>query len=827
MPVFTIELPNGKRIDAEADNEAAALSGAQEWYKQQNPATPQTADTSLTGALQQGASDLVSGVGSTVKNLVNKETGKAIEDVAKSKAKPNYKSATEEFMRPSDGEDKHFMGVGWGSAPRALLEQSPALATDIATQVLLKRFGPLAQLAGGMVNYGARTAGNEIQKRADARTGETGAEPNTEDKLVGVGSTALQGALNSYGASKIATPSKVTGTGIKGVAQTAGNVGKAIAAEGVTNAAQEGISEAASTAGTDKGLSLDAQAIKAAGLMGAIGGGVFGGARGVRDASQAIQTRGSDFGEHSTLAANRVVDKAGSTKALENAETAYSSVKGAQADVANELDNASKSITAPSTETANAISRARDGAVLTKNELKAIDAEGNDTLSSLVRQSSALSKLTERGSFNDQNGRFAGGASEIVRNNAGKLASIGGGVSALPHIMANGAAGFDSLTAALPGVGQALAGGYAGYKGLKALERFTGVSSPARSFAEKFSDSSGQVRPDVQQSQSPTGPKVMPTQSLTTPQPWGPVAPKPTPFKPDILEPGLQKIVEKLQNQKRRDTVQGAMPLLRQLAEQSKPAPEAPGIDASAINEQIKGALLMASARRKMEGQRQAEAEAAVSPMIEEQGGLDAVRNPAMGKRANELISAANALARLRRPHEQTEAPPIAPDDQPPAPPQWDGPQPQAAPEQPQSGPQGPVLPESPYWHLDPAEAAKKVLADAMAGPKDVRFPERYRASAERRLQGEQDAYLSISDAMPSKDRQAFFKYGSALWGADSPPVAKQVRDHMLAEFPQHSETINKHLSNEVIDGLWTPPKNKNASEPQQSRKRKRSKKKA
>ncbi|RYH59243.1 MAG: hypothetical protein EON54_11260, partial [Alcaligenaceae bacterium] len=119
MPVFTIELPNGKLIDAEAANEAAALSGAQDWYKQQNPPTqtsvaPGTslnidgrtvmvddsflklsrdqqnttvdeiakslpkaaqANTSLTGALLQGGSDLVAGVGSTVKNLVNKDAG--------------------------------------------------------------------------------------------------------------------------------------------------------------------------------------------------------------------------------------------------------------------------------------------------------------------------------------------------------------------------------------------------------------------------------------------------------------------------------------------------------------------------------------------------------------------------------------------------------------------------------------------------------------------------------------------------------------------------------------------------------------------------------
>lgn len=273
MPVFTIELPNGKRIDAEAENEAAAISGAQEWYKQQNPDKTSTPNTSLTGALQQGGSDLVAGVGSTIKNLVSKDAGKAVEDAAKSAANPNYKSATQEFMRPSDGADKHVLGVDWASAPRALLEQAPSLAMDLASQALLKRFGPIAQLAGGTASYGLRSAGNEIQKRADARTGVEGSEPSTTDKVVGVGSTALQGALNAYAANKIVSPSRVTGTGMAGVGQVAGNVGKAAVAEGATNAAQEGVSQVASTAGTDKGVTLDPTTIKGAAILGGL---VFG-----------------------------------------------------------------------------------------------------------------------------------------------------------------------------------------------------------------------------------------------------------------------------------------------------------------------------------------------------------------------------------------------------------------------------------------------------------------------------------------------------------------------------------------------------------------------
>jgi hypothetical protein len=109
-----------------------------------------------------------------------------------------------------------------------------------------------------------------------------------------------------------------------------------------------------------------------------------------------------------------------------------------------------------------------------------------------------------------------------------------------------------------------------------------------------------------------------------------------------VLDPGIAKIVEKIQRQKQQQTAREAMPLLRQLAEQNKPAPEAaPGPDANAMNEQVKAAhcsWLPLEGRSKDSDRRKPKPHA--SPMVQEQGGLEAVSNPAMGKRAQELISA-------------------------------------------------------------------------------------------------------------------------------------------------------------------------------------------
>jgi hypothetical protein len=828
MPAFTIELPNGKRLDVEADDENAALTGAQGWYK--TNVTDKT-DTSVGGTLQQGLVDIASGVGKTVKEYGNKDTGNAIMDAAASKANPKYKSAYDEFANPADGADNHVLGLDWKKAPRALLEQAPGLAMDVGAQILMKKLGigGMGRAIGGAGIFGARTAGNEAQKRTDARTGTEGAEPTTEDKLIGAGSTLAQGALNTFGAGKIAAP----GIAAKGIVPAVGNVAKAAVAEGVTSGAQDLISQGAATTGTDAKINFKDTLAQT--VLGHAGGGVFAAPHLVKAGAQAVSTRGTDYGEHSVMAGNRLAEKAGGVDKLEDAHTAFSAMRAAQDDVSTELGAAARNISAPSTETANALSRATSGEVLNSREMKAIDAEGNDTLSSLVRQQAALVKMTKRGNFDTTGERWAGGAGETARKYSGRALSTLAGVPAAMHMAANGMSGLDTITASIPGAASAVGGGLLAYGALKKIEKAAGISSPGRSFAERFSDSSGQVRPDAAPSPMAAAgvsvPQVTPQNSLTTPQPWGPVAPKPTAFKPDMLDSNLQKIVDKLQNQKRRDTAQEALPLLRQLAARSQPSPEAPGMDARALNEQIKSAMLMASARRKIAGQQQAEAEAAESPMVNAQGGLDAVRNPAMGKRLNELLSATTALERARRQPEETEAPPIAPEAPPQPQPPYHSPQPSRppmmdmlqrlaegggpdAPEAPQpSSPSAPepfVLPESPHVFKDPQTAARDIHAEAVAGGKEIRNAEGYKAGTQRRLAGEEAIYETISKSLNSvKERGDFHKYLAALWGSDSPEVVTKVREHMLSEFPHHAETINKHLSDEAIKGLWTKPKKK------------------
>jgi hypothetical protein len=838
MPIYTIQAPSGHEVDIDAPDEATAVKGAQDWYAQN---VSNKTDTSIQGAITQGASDIVRGVGKTVKNYVSKDAGKVIEGFDSAKGNPKYKSATEGFIRPEDGAGNHMLGLDWSKLPRAALEQAPGLGVDVVGQLLSKRFGPIGQYLAGTLTYGARTMGGEAEKRAAARTGDPNADPSFDDKLTGAQSTLVQSALNKMGTNAIVNPSKVVGTGVKGAAQAAGNVGKATLAEGATNAAQDLVSQGFATKGTS--IPFDLQSVKGSAVLGGVGGGVFAAPRSARDALTSSRFRDQFNDVHTEMAANRIREKAAGAD-LNDQSKAFEATDAAVSDVRKELGSVASSIRSPSTEAANALQRAKDGNVLTDRELTSIDAEGNETLSSLVRQASALEKLKSKGNFDTSEKRFAGGASEVARKNARGALIATTGAASLPHVAAQGSVGLDTMAGTLPSVAGGLAAAYGAYRGMKIVDRGLGLSSPARTFTDRFAGDSGIVRPDVQLNENPTGPKVVPQNSLSTPQPWGPIPDKPQKFKPDILEPGIAKIVEKLQKQKQQQTAREAMPLLRQLAETAKP-PTPPDADTrlqdaikggkqvvkdrtwadnmrqqyeaeqasaapqdapqfkmedvfKATQKLAKGLQTMANLRQQGLGSNRAEAEAAVSPMILEQGGLGEVRNPAMGKRANELISVANALKKLRAVPEtdSTDAP------KQPEQPQTPRPDPNAAEQF--------VLPESPHVFKQPREAAEAIYRDAVAGGKEVRHAEGFKAATTRRLTGEESIYMEISNSMPTvAERGAFHKYLAALWGSDSPEVVVKVREHMLAEFPQHAQTIQKHLSDEAIKGLWTKSKKK------------------
>lgn len=850
MPVFTIETPNGRQLDIEAADEAAAMTGAEQWYKQN--VTDKT-DTSYSGAIQQGVSDAISGYGKTAKTFLNKEAGTAVDEYGKSKADPKYKPAAEGLMRP-ERDDTSVAGFGVGYIPRFLAEQSPGMAIDFAAGMLGARLAGAKGAAGAsFLSNWLRSGGRETEQRTEGRTGKPGEEPTTEDKVIGGSSAAVQAALNSVGIGKLVSPTKVTGLGATGAKQVAERLTKQSATEAVTETGQEAISQTASTAGTEKGLRYDPRAIAAAGIVGAAGGSAFGSPRAAKDLTTAVRFRDLDYGDDTRLAANRVASRVETSSDLDNAGQSFNAVKSALDDTKNELSKATSGFSSTTPEADNALDRAKRGEALDQSDLEAIDAQGDQSISSLARQVTVLNKLTGKGNFDTKNERFAGGLSEKIRSSAfGHPLLATGGLGALGGALSKG--GIEQVLTSLPGVAESAALGIGGYQGLKFAEKRLGLTSPARSFVESQSDGSDVRLPTVREPQ-PSVPNVPAPPDLSV-GPWGP---KPEPvqkFKPDILEPGLNKIVSGLAKQKQRETAKEATRLVKELAarqkadtnlakqtsaveegmgriaseigdakqaeqqtaikdaaslvksmtsvqrmrqryEEENAAPADQPTDLSKVFKEsknlVKALQSIASLKERTEGSNQAEAEAEASPLVQEQGGLDALRNPAFGKRANEIISAANAMRKLREvPEADSSEAPTAP----------------TSTSTDTSSEEAFRLPESPYWSENAEQAAELILRDAVAGGKNIRNLEGFKAGTVRRLKGEEAIYNAISNELPTVEaRGRFHKYLAALWGSDSPSVVEKVRDAMREEFPEHTSVINKHLSDEKIKALWTKPK--------------------
>lgn len=500
---------------------------------------------------------MVRGVGKTVKEYIAPEAGKAVEATGQSIANPKYKPALESFSNPEDGAENHVLGRDWSKLPRALVEQAPGAATDLIATMALRRLGPLAQAAGGVGSYLARNAGNEAQKRAEGRTDDMSAEPTTEDKTIGLGSTFAQAALNQLALGKLINPAKVTGVGIGGVAQAAGNVAKGAVAEGATNAAQDAISQVASTAGTKDGVRVDPHSMVDNAIIGGIGGSVVSGGKAAKDSVAAVRFRdmGEDLAPHSAAAANRLIERAGSSEALQSPSAAYRATTDAHADVIRELSDAAPALRkaqSVSTEADNAIARAANGNDLNESDLAAIDRiDGGENVKDLAKQATVLSRLKGKGNYDPAEERFSGGVAERVRNLVKRNPLLTGGAYAGGNVLT---AGSDALVSSLGSNALPVIGAYTG---TRAAERALGITAPARTFAEKFADPSVPVRSQessaTRKVRSTSVPQIPPRKPA---QPWG--APQPDADTNTMIDDGIASLVQDVRIASLRDRLNAA-----------------------------------------------------------------------------------------------------------------------------------------------------------------------------------------------------------------------------------------------------------------------------
>ena len=204
---YRVQLEDGRTLDIEAESHEAALAGAQH-FMEHNPAR----DTSMLGALSQGAANTVRGIGQSIG--VAPGGSKAIEQsadkVASGIERPNY----EPTQVVKDG------ALNAAMIPRAIAEAAPGAALPIAVGSVAKRFlGSRIGLLAGLATAGAEYFGPNVKARA---TAEGHDEPTTGDKVLGGATTAAQMAADAVGLRRFMPGvNPITTVGIKGITDSA------------------------------------------------------------------------------------------------------------------------------------------------------------------------------------------------------------------------------------------------------------------------------------------------------------------------------------------------------------------------------------------------------------------------------------------------------------------------------------------------------------------------------------------------------------------------------------------------------------------------------
>lgn len=614
------------------------------------------------GALE-GASNVIHGIAETGKQFLGMDTA-GVEARAQKLAPKDYKGT---HVIPSDTwyDPRTY---NYSQIPQAMAEAAPGMATDIAVTKLGARVHPLLGVGAGLASYLLRTRGDAAKNDAAIRTGDANAEPETQDKTRALLTGAAEAVPQAIGLRRfLPGAGAIRAVGGKGVAQSLVKPLTTAAVEGGTGAASNAISQAGATVGTDKGLTVDPAQVVEAGVTNAATGGALAVPRGLADARGSMKYAkfGGDNQEATTAFMNRASQAADGAKLTP--KSSFEALRTADEGVRDELKQAVKPIKNDlDSDTSDALKRAGKGRTLTDSDLNIIEQNTTPDIAFLARQAHVASLVKQAGDYGQ--GRFTGGIANIGEKHVRALQNIPGAVTstALGAMALNGHAA--SMFAYGPQALGAIVGGYGVARGIDSL---TGNRVPLRGLMDRFADPSAVVRqaapvapqPAPQPAVGPTGPQVLFNPGVAgggTALALGqnPFAVSAAPTRPPMDANAAHEDLKGMLRMAaaRRDVA----------AAQTPQAPEP--LNANALNEQVKSALLMAGARRKVEGQRSAEGLAQDSPIINENGGLDNLINPAFGKRANELLSAARAHAALTRvapeeeaPQPQVPSPPVAP----------------------------------------------------------------------------------------------------------------------------------------------------------------------
>lgn len=486
------QLPEGFVLDEDTEAQSSALP---EGFvlDSDDPMEGQGIFEKGAKALQYGAAQRAVGYGKTLDAVGADEAGRTLVELGQAIAPDDYRSASADFFNPQE-KDAGPLGFGWGYAPRALLEQVPGLAADLGVGALTGGTGFVISNAGG--NFGPML---EARTQNDGRTMD---EATFTDYAAAGAGTALNAYLNKVGVNP-ALNATVKGAGVKALAQVPGVVGKAALAEGVTEAGQTAVDQAATQIGTERGwdpLSKESiREVAGAGFLGAAAGGAIRAGRIPGDVSNSIRDMSYDP-ESATRVADYVktVDEKlgtekGEYKALRTTKQHFESQFTQAKKGANEFIKEREA----GSLVAEVDNRLKHGYTLRDTDYEQLESLFGDradgiALINAVKDRDTVNRLTSRGTVTDGEQRFGGGLSggklgrfiNPSRTVGRFIGTAAGGATAAGQLAIPFAS---QLALASPMVAKLYASQMGAYTGARAIDSVLGTSHPMKRFSDRWS----------------------------------------------------------------------------------------------------------------------------------------------------------------------------------------------------------------------------------------------------------------------------------------------------------------------------------------------------
>ncbi|MBB4039101.1 hypothetical protein GGR34_000736 [Microvirga flocculans] len=493
------QLPEGFVLDEDTEAQSSALP---EGFvlDSDDPMEGQGVLEKSAKALQYGAAQRAVGYGKTLDAIGVDTAGKTLVEMGEALAPKDYRSASVDFFDPQE-KDRGLFGYGWGYVPRALLEQVPGLAADLG----------IGALTGGFGFVGSNVAGNfgpalEARMQNDGKTlDDAGIVDYT---AVGAG-TALNAYLNKVGiGSAVSAP--VKGAGLGAIAQIPGAIAKGAVAEGLTEAAQTAVDQAATQIGTERGYDPNLKEIAGAGILGGAAGGALRTAQVPGDVLNSIKD--SSFDAES---ATRVADYA------QSLGDDLGSEKGAYRALSTIKDHFQRQFTHVKSKVANEFiketgagdfitdldNRLNHGYTLKKGDFAELEAMFGDradgvALINAIKDRDTVNRLANRGVVTDSEQRFGGGLSggKLGRfiNPTRGVGRVLGAAAGATHGASQLAIPFASQAALVaPMALKVLGSQVAGYTGARAIDSVLGTSKPLERFANRWSGHAETTTPNL------------------------------------------------------------------------------------------------------------------------------------------------------------------------------------------------------------------------------------------------------------------------------------------------------------------------------------------